>query len=136
MDNATTDLDADVIDPLTLEEIKLLVSEFVAKLTPRQLTSAYWKGARLWMDTGDGEMGISFGAPRHPDVHPSKGGELTVGQWVWFGVEPDFADEHPVDEEGDRVYDWPELADWMRDDLEYQASWIAEKLEEEARLAH
>lgn len=130
--NSTFELDPERIEKLTLEEVRLIVSEFIAKLSPGQLASAYWNGARLWMDTGDSDMRITFGPPTHPGVHPSKGGELTVGQWVWFGLQPSFADEHPVDEEGGRVDDWPELAEWMKDDLECRAEWIAEMLAEAA----
>ncbi|MFG6417341.1 hypothetical protein ACG02S_25955 [Roseateles sp. DC23W] len=127
----TTELDSECIEELPLNEIAPRVSEFIARLSPGQLASIYWQGARLWMDTADGEMRISFGPPRHPGAHPKMDDEEpTVGHWVWFGLEYDTAEEHPLDDDGYRADDWPGVADWMREDLGHSAAWIAQMLQQ------
>lgn len=135
MDNATADLDADVFDNLTYQEIKPLVSGFIAKLSPCEIASIYWSGARLWMDSKFPELRLTIGPPDDRRAHPDMNERAALGHWVWTGLGGDYADEHPVDEEGERVDEWPELVDWMYESLAYAADYIAEELKTAADRA-
>lgn len=90
------------------------ISAFTDSLNSSELERIYWHGARLWADTGDGELRITFGDPTDRRAHVDMDIEPAAGHWVYVGLGPLTADEHPADEDGNLLEDWPPLVAWTR----------------------
>lgn len=109
------------------------VTAFIHALSDQQLRDIYWREARLWLDTGDGELHLTFGPPEDRGAHVEMVDASAAGQWVWIGLGVDTAKEHPH-EDGSLVDDWPPLVGWTRQNLTYFAEAIATDLWVKAAL--
>lgn len=103
------------------------VSAFIQGLSDQPLKDIYWRGARLWLDTGDGELHLTFGPPEDRDAHAEMVDAPAAGSWVWVELGADKAKDHPF-EDGYWVDDWPPVAERTRDYLGSVAQHIASHL--------
>lgn len=108
------------------------VTAFVESLDADELSFIYFGGARLWLDTANRELAITFGPPDDETAHDVS--DLPcVGQWVYAALEPSLADEHPRRDDGIVDYEWPGLADWERQWLLYCVHQIVRTLSSAAK---
>ena len=98
------------------------VSALIDGLTARDLEHIYWHGARLRLDTGDSELRVVFG-------QQSMRAEPSSGDWVSTEIGPHHDDEHPENEDGTLVMEWPPLVPLMRQLLLAVAEDIAADLQ-------
>lgn len=111
------------------------VASFIDALDPFELSCIYLSGARLWMDSGSGELAVTFGPPDDQVGHDVT--DVTpVGQWVYARLEPSLADEHPRSPTGDIDFDWPGMPEWERRWLRNCLHQIVRSLDEATRCSH
>lgn len=98
---------------MTTTNLTPLVAAFFEALDDDELSYIYLTGGRLWLDSGSGELAITFGPPDDIAGHDVSDA-MPTGQWVYARLEPSLADEHPRSPTGDIDFDWAGMADWER----------------------
>jgi len=116
------------------------VSNYINQLPDIDLRRIFWSGARLWVDTANGELCLTFGRPLDGCVHQCMQEVKANGQWVWTGLLIDELEGHATDEYGAPLADWPGVGMATREhllacvvNLADQLRWTAENASEIAR---
>lgn len=115
--------------PLNCDALEARLILWINTFSPLQLADCYWRGARFWLDTGDGELRLTCGDPNERRAHSEMLDAYGVGKWVFVNIGVCTADEHPLDEDGELSEEWEGAAAWMLECLLFSASDIAASLE-------
>jgi len=116
--------------------LSVQLTGLIEELEPIDLECIYLAGARIWIETSAVHLAITYGPPGDDAVHDAEmAADPSPGYWVWAGLEPAIAQEHPRHANGEPDLDWPGIADWARQHLLARVADIAEDLELDADLA-
>lgn len=88
------------------------LAAFVAALTDEELARLYKSSGRVWLDSGDLKLRLSYGIPHHHAAHDLMREKPSVGNWVSVDLYINTHADHPF--EGGVPLDWAPDADWMR----------------------
>lgn len=108
-------------------ELPTLIYTFVESLSEEPLARLYRSFGRIWLDSGDLALRLSFGPPWDRSAHSWMYEEPSAGKWVYASLEMDTHEDHPWDEDGFPT-DWVPNAAWTRALLLAAADDIADDL--------
>jgi hypothetical protein len=113
-----------------VSQLPKLFSAFFETLSDEALTRLYSAHGRVWLNSGDFELRLSYGPPESRGAHDWIHSEPSVGRWVYQAIGFDTHENHPWEEDGGPV-DWVPAPEWVRCQLLESVGDLADNMQHE-----